>query len=140
MSACASSGHGIGEAFETIRRGDARVMLAGGTESGMHEALVGGFAAMRALSTRNDDPEGASRPFDKGRDGFVIGEGAGMLVLEELEHARARGAPILAELLGYGATADAFHITLPPPGGIGAARAARRAIAKAGLTPPTSTT
>jgi 3-oxoacyl-[acyl-carrier-protein] synthase II len=134
VSACASSGHAIGEAFETIRRGDAHMMLAGGSESGMHEALVGGFTAMRALSQRNDDPPGASRPFDKGRDGFVIGEGAGLLVLEDLEHAQARGAKILAEILGYGATADAYHITLPPPGGIGAVRAARRALTKAGLT------
>jgi 3-oxoacyl-[acyl-carrier-protein] synthase II len=133
VSACASSGHAIGEAFETIRRGDARMMVAGGAESGLHEALVGGFTAMRALSQRNDDPGAASRPFDKGRDGFVMAEGAGVLVLEDLEHAQARGAKILAELLGYGATADAFHITLPPPGGIGAVRAARRAIAKAGL-------
>ncbi len=108
-------------------------MIAGGSEAGIYEPLVGGFAAMRALSTRNDDPEGASRPFDKGRDGFVPGEGAGVLVLEELEHARARGAPILAELIGYGATADASHITLPAPGGIGAVRAARRAIDKAGI-------
>ena len=110
-------------------------MVAGGTEAGIFEPLVGGFAAMRALSTRNDDPEGASRPFDKGRDGFVIGEGAGVVVLEELEHAEARGATILAELVGYGATADASHITLPAPGGIGAVRAARRALEKAGLTP-----
>ena len=135
VSACASSGHAIGEAFETIRRGDARMMLAGGSEAGIHEALVGGFAAMRALSQRNDDPTGASRPFDRGRDGFVIGEGAAVLVLEDLEHARARGARILAELLGYGATADAFHITLPPPDGIGAVRAARRAMTKAGIAP-----
>jgi 3-oxoacyl-[acyl-carrier-protein] synthase II len=135
VSACASSGHAIGEAFETIRRGDARMMLAGGSESGMQEALVGGFTAMRALSSRNDDPEGASRPFDKGRDGFVMGEGSGVLVLEDLDHAQGRGAPILAEILGYGATADAYHITLPPPGGIGAARAARRAMTKAGITP-----
>ena len=95
---------------------------------------------MRALSRRNDDPERASRPFDQGRDGFVIGEGAGVLVLEELEHARARGATILAELVGYGATADASHITLPAPGGIGAVRAARRALEKAGLEPTRSTT
>jgi 3-oxoacyl-[acyl-carrier-protein] synthase II len=135
VSACASSGHAIGEAFETIRRGDARMMLAGGSESGMQEALVGGFTAMRALSSRNDDPEGASRPFDKGRDGFVMGEGSGVLVLEDLDHAQGRGAPILAEILGYGATADAYHITLPPPGGIGAVRAARRAMTKAGITP-----
>ena len=135
VSACASSGHGIGEAYETIRRGDALVMLAGGAEAGIHEALVGGFCAMRALSTRNDDPAGASRPFDEGRDGFVVAEGAGVLVLEDLEHARGRGATILAELIGYGATADAFHITLPPPGGTGAVRAAQRALQKAGLQP-----
>ena len=141
VSACASSGHGIGEAYETIRRGDALVMIAGGAEAGIHEALVGGFCAMRALSTRNDDPAGASRPFDQGRDGFVVAEGAGVLVLEDLEHARGRGATILAELVGYGATADAFHITLPPPGGIGAVRAARRALQKAGPERrPTSTT
>jgi 3-oxoacyl-[acyl-carrier-protein] synthase II len=109
-------------------------MVAGGTESGIYEAIVGGFAAMRALSTRNDDPAGASRPFDTGRDGFIIGEGAGVVVLEALEHAEARGAEILAELVGYGATADASHITLPAPGGIGAVRAARRALEKAGLT------
>ncbi len=132
-SACATGGHAIGEAWETIRRGDAAVMLAGGTEAGIHEELVGGFCAMRALSTRNDDPAAASRPFDAGRDGFVIGEGAGMLVLESLEHADARGAEPLAELVGYGATADASHLTLPAPGGIGAVRAARRALAKAGL-------
>jgi 3-oxoacyl-[acyl-carrier-protein] synthase II len=99
------------------------------------EGLIGAFAAMRALSTRNDDPQGASRPFDKGRDGFVIAEGCGVLVLEELGHAERRGAPILAEVMGYAATADAHHITLPSPGGIGAVRAARRAFAKSGLTP-----
>jgi 3-oxoacyl-[acyl-carrier-protein] synthase II len=134
VSACATGGHAIGEAMETIRRGDADVMVAGGTEAGIFEPLVGGFAAMRALSTRNDDPEGASRPFDKGRDGFVPGEGAGAVVLEELEHASARGATILAELVSYGATADASHITLPAPGGIGAVRAARRALEKAGMS------
>ena len=133
VSACATGGHAIGEASETIRRGDADTMIAGGTEAGIFEPLVGGFAAMRALSTRNDDPEGASRPFDKGRDGFVPGEGAGVLVLEDLEHARARGAEIFAELISYGATADASHITLPAPGGIGAVRAARRALDKAGI-------
>ncbi len=133
-SACATGGHAIGESSEIIRRGDADVMVAGGTEAGIYEALLGGFAAMRALSTRNDDPGGASRPFDRGRDGFVVGEGAGVLILEALEHAEARGATILAELVGYGATADASHITLPAPGGIGAVRAARRAIEKAGLT------
>jgi 3-oxoacyl-[acyl-carrier-protein] synthase II len=134
VSACATGGHAIGESFETIRRGDADVMIAGGSEAGVYEPLVGGFAAMRALSTRNEDPEGASRPFDKGRDGFVPGEGAGVLVLEELEHARGRGVPILAELISYGATADASHITLPAPGGIGAVGAARRALDKAGLS------
>jgi len=133
VSACATGGHALGESSEVIRRGDADVMIAGGAEAGIHEALVGGFAAMRALSTRNDDPEGSSRPFDQGRDGFVIGEGAGVVVLEALEHAEARGAPILAELAGYGATADASHITLPAPGGIGAVRAARRAFEKAGI-------
>jgi 3-oxoacyl-[acyl-carrier-protein] synthase II len=133
VSACATGAHAIGEAWETIRRGDADVMLAGGVEAGIHEAVVGGFASMKALSTRNDDPEGASRPFDEGRDGFVIGEGAGILVIETLDHAEARGAAPLAEIVGYGATADASHITLPAPGGIGAVRAARRALEKAGL-------
>jgi len=132
-SACATGGHAIGESWEIIRRGDADVMLAGGSEAGVQEALVAGFCAMRALSTRNDDPAGASRPFDANRDGFVIGEGCGMVVLEELEHARARGAEPLVELVGYGATADASHITLPAVGGSGAVRAARRALAKAGL-------
>lgn len=135
VSACATGGHAIGEAWETIRRGDADVMLAGGSEAGIFEPLVGAFCAMRALSTRNDDPAAASRPFDRGRDGFVMGEGAGVLVLEALEHAEARGAEPLAELVGYGATADAAHITLPAPGGIGAVRAARRALEKAGLPP-----
>jgi 3-oxoacyl-[acyl-carrier-protein] synthase II len=135
VSACATGGHAIGEAWETIRRGDAEAMVAGGSEAGIYEALVGGFAAMRALSQRNDDPEGASRPFDKGRDGFVIGEGAGALFMEALEHADERGAEPLAEIIGYGATADASHITLPAPGGIGAVRAARRALDKAGLEP-----
>ena len=135
VSACATGGHAVGEAFETIRRDDADMMVAGGAEAGIYEFLVGGFAAMRALSTRNDDPAAASRPFDTGRDGFICGEGAGVLVLEELEHAQARGATPLAELVGYGATADASHITLPAPGGIGAVRAARRALEKAGLSP-----
>jgi 3-oxoacyl-[acyl-carrier-protein] synthase II len=135
VSACATGGHAIGEASEIIKRGDADVMVAGGAEAAIFEAMVGGFAAMRALSTRNDDPEGASRPFDTGRDGFVIGEGAGVMILESLDHAQARGVEILAELTGYGATADASHITLPAPGGIGAVRAARRAMEKAGLTP-----
>jgi 3-oxoacyl-[acyl-carrier-protein] synthase II len=134
-SACATGGHALGEASETIKRGDAEVMIAGGAEAGIFEPIVGGFASMRALSTRNEEPERASRPFDTGRDGFVIGEGCGVVVLESLEHAEARGVPILAELAGYGATADASHITLPAPGGIGAVRAARRALEKAGLAP-----
>ncbi len=135
VSACATGGHAIGESWETIRRGDADVMIAGGVEAAVHEASIGGFCSMKALSTRNDDPAGASRPFDRGRDGFVIGEGAGTLILEALEHAEARGATPLAEIVGYGATADASHITLPAPGGIGAVRAARRALEKSGLAP-----
>jgi 3-oxoacyl-[acyl-carrier-protein] synthase II len=132
-SACASGGHAIGEATEIIRRGDADVMVAGGCEAPVYAATVGGFAAMRALSTRNDDPPAASRPFDAGRDGFVVAEGAGVLVLEELEHAERRGARIYAEIRGYGATADGHHITTPAPGGAGAVRAARRALQKAGF-------
>jgi 3-oxoacyl-[acyl-carrier-protein] synthase II len=135
VSACATGAHAIGEAWETIRRDDADVMLAGGSEAAIHEAVLGGFSSMKALSTRNDDPERASRPFDRGRDGFVVGEGAAMLVLEELSHAERRGAAPLAELVGYGATADAAHITLPAPGGAGAVRAARRALEKAGMAP-----
>ena len=135
VSACATGGHAIGEAWETIRRADADTMVAGGAEAGIREPLVGGFDSMHALSRRNDDPAGASRPFDAGRDGFVPGEGAGAVVLEELEHARARGATIFAEIIGYGATADASHITLPAPGGLGAVQAARRAMRKAGVGP-----
>ncbi len=116
-SACTSGAHGVGEAFRAIRDGYLDAAIAGGTEAGVTPLGVGGFAAMRALSTRNDDPEGASRPFDKGRDGFVIGEGAGILILEEWEQARARGARIHAEMLGYGANADAFHMTQPAPSG-----------------------
>jgi 3-oxoacyl-[acyl-carrier-protein] synthase II len=133
VSACATGAHAIGEAWETIRRGDADRMLAGGTEAAVHEAVVGGFSSMKALSTRNDDPAAASRPFDRDRDGFVMSEGAGMLVLEALESAEGRGAEPLAELIGYGATADASHITLPAPGGAGAVRAGRRALEKAGI-------
>jgi len=133
-SACASGGHAVGEAWEIIRRGDAEMMLAGSAEAAISEPLVAGFAAMRALSTRNHDPARASRPFDRGRDGFVIGEGAAVLVLETLEHARERGAQPLGEIVGYGATADANHVTLPAPGGIGAIRAVRRALEKARLT------
>ncbi len=135
VSACATGGHALGEAWETIRRGDADLMIAGGVEAGIHEATLGGFASMKALSTRNDDPERASRPFDCDRDGFVMGEGGGALILETLEHAEARGASPIAELVGYGATADASHITLPAPGGIGAVRAAERALEKARMDP-----
>ena len=135
VSACATSGHAIGEAAEIILRGDAEMMFAGGSEAPVVEGLVGAFAAMRALSTRNDDPPTASRPFDRGRDGFVIAEGAAVLVLEEASHATRRGAPILAEVCGYGATADAVHVTLPAPGGEGALRAGRRALQKAGIDP-----
>jgi 3-oxoacyl-[acyl-carrier-protein] synthase II len=134
VSACATGAHAVGEAWETIRRDDADIMLAGGAEAAVHEAVLGGFASMKALSTRNDDPTAASRPFDRDRDGFVIGEGAAVLVLEALEHAEKRGVEPLAEIIGYGATADASHLTLPAPGGIGAVRAARRAMEKAGVT------
>ena len=132
-SACASSGHALGEAFEIIRRGDADVMVGGGCEAPVADATVAGFARMKALSTRNDEPAAASRPFDAERDGFVVAEGAGALILEELEHAQRRGARIYAEVMGYAATADAYHITTPAPGGMGAVRAARRALVKAGL-------
>jgi 3-oxoacyl-[acyl-carrier-protein] synthase II len=135
ISACASGAHAIGEAFETIRRGAARIMLAGGAEAPIVPIAIATFNSMKALSTRNDDPAAASRPFDGERDGFVLGEGAGMLVLEELDHARARGARILAELVGYGATADAFHVTAPSEGGIGARRAMELALREAGLSP-----
>jgi 3-oxoacyl-[acyl-carrier-protein] synthase II len=111
------------------------MMIAGGVEAPIVEGLVGAFAAMRALSTRNDDPAGASRPFDRGRDGFVIAEGGAVVILEELGHAERRGAPILAELAGYAATADAVHITLPAPGGVGGLRASRRALEKAAISP-----
>ncbi|HSM04853.1 MAG TPA: beta-ketoacyl-ACP synthase II [Longimicrobiales bacterium] len=132
VSACASSAHAIGEAFRAIQRGDADLMLAGGTESTITPMTLAGFGAMKAMSTRNDDPETASRPFDANRDGFVIGEGAGAVVLESLDHAQARGATILAELVGYGATGDAYHITSPPPDHLGAQEAMRLALADAG--------
>ncbi len=132
-SACASSGHAIGEAYEIIKRGDADIMVGGGCEAPVADAIVAGFARMKALSTRNDDPEAASRPFDADRDGFVVAEGAGALILEELVHAQRRGARIYAEVCGYGATADGHHITTPSPGGAGAVRAVRRALDKAGL-------
>ena len=135
VSACATSAHAIGEATAIIRRGDADVIIAGGTEASITPMGIAGFNAATALSTRNDDPQGASRPFDKGRDGFVMGEGAAVLVLEELEYARARGAQILGEVLGYGSTADAYHITQPGPGGEGSIRAMRLALKEAGLRP-----
>lgn len=135
VSACATGGHALGEAWETIRRGAATVMLAGGAEKAVTPLAMAAFANMHALSRRNDDPPSASRPFDAERDGFVMGEGAGMLVLEEREFALARGAPILAELVGYGATADAYHITEPAPGGEGLRRAMERALRTATLRP-----
>ena len=135
VSACASGLHSIGEAYWVIKRGDADAVVAGGTEHGIVHLGIAGFGAMRALSSNNGDPEGASRPFDKLRDGFVPGCGAGILVLEELEHAKARGAEILAEVSGYGATGDAYHITAPSSDGGGAARAIKIALERAGLNP-----
>ncbi|MGC8989128.1 MAG: beta-ketoacyl-ACP synthase II [Verrucomicrobiia bacterium] len=134
-SACATSAHAIGEAWRTIKMGDASVMFAGGSEATITPLGIGGFCAMKAMSTRNDEPKKASRPFDAHRDGFVMGEGAGVIVLEELEHARARGARIYGELVGYGNTADAHHVTAPAPGGEGAARCMSRALRSAGMTP-----
>ena len=135
VSACASANHSMGEAFEIIKRGDADIMFAGGAESAMCEVIYAGFGNMKALSTRNDDPAGASRPFDKGRDGFVMSEGASVLVFEELEHARARGARIYAEMGGYGQSCDGYHITAPHPEGQGGYRAMRNALASARLDP-----
>ncbi|MHB1844103.1 MAG: beta-ketoacyl-ACP synthase II [Deltaproteobacteria bacterium] len=135
VSACATGNHAIGEAMRTIQYGDADVVIAGATEASITPLGIGGFCAMRALSTRNDAPEKASRPFDRDRDGFVAGEGSGILILEELEHAKRRGAPILAELAGYAATADAYHITLPAEGGEGGARCMKRALADARMSP-----
>ena len=133
-SACATANHAIGEAWRTIKAGDASVMFAGGSEAAVIPIGIGGFCAMRAMSTRNDDPKHASRPFDKDRDGFVMGEGAGVLVLEELEHAKKRGAKIYCEISGYGNTADAHHLTSPSPGGEGAARCMKMALRTGGLT------
>jgi 3-oxoacyl-[acyl-carrier-protein] synthase II len=134
-TACTSSAHSIGDAFRIIERGDADAMIAGGTEAAITPMGVGGFAAMKALSTRNDDPEHACRPFDKDRDGFVVGEGAGILIMEELEFARARGAHILAEVIGYGMSADAFHMTGMAPEGEGCFRAMTAALKVAGIAP-----
>ena len=132
-TACATGSHSIGDAFKIIQRGDADAVIAGGTEAVITPMAVGGFNAMRAISTRNDEPEKASRPFDVDRDGFVIGEGAGIIILESLHHATDRGAKIYAEIVGYGMTADAYHITSPPPGGEGAARCMTLALKDSGI-------
>ena len=134
-TACTTSAHSIGDSFRMIQRGEAVAMICGGTEAAVTPMGIGGFAAMRALSTRNDEPQRASRPWDKDRDGFVVGEGAGILVIEGLEFARARGARILAEVVGYGMSADAFHVTAPPDDGDGAFRVMRNALKDAGIQP-----
>jgi 3-oxoacyl-[acyl-carrier-protein] synthase II len=134
-TACTTSAHSIGDSFRIIQRGDADAMICGGTEACITPMGIGGFAAMRALSTRNDDPQHASRPWDRDRDGFVVGEGSGIIVLEELESARKRGAHILAEIVGYGMSADAFHVTAPAEDGDGAYRVMRNAMRDAGITP-----
>jgi 3-oxoacyl-[acyl-carrier-protein] synthase II len=135
VSACATSAHAIGDAYRTIQYGDADIMITGGAEATVTPMAIGGFANMKALSERNDSPETASRPFDATRDGFVMGEGAGILILEELEHALGREAKIYAEIVGYGATGDAYHLTAPAPDGEGAQRAMKRALKDAGLEP-----
>src|SRR5690606_18240913 len=135
VTACATGSGNIGDAFRMIQRGEAEVMFAGGTEAPITPMGIGGFAVMKALSTRNDEPETASRPFTASRDGFVAGEGAGILVLEEYERARARGARIYAEIVGYGTSADAHHVTAPAPGGVGAIRCMRSALKSAGMAP-----
>ncbi|OJT20785.1 beta-ketoacyl-[acyl-carrier-protein] synthase II [Archangium sp. Cb G35] len=135
VSACATSAHAIGEAWKSIRLGETDAAIAGGSEAGITPLAMGGFSVMKAMSTRNEDPAGASRPFDKDRDGFVLGEGAGVVVLEELEHAKKRGARILAELVGYGANSDAYHVTAPAPEGEGAARCMRLALESARMNP-----
>ena len=134
-TACSASAHAIGDAFEIVKRGAADVMIAGGSEAAITPMGVGGFAAMRALSTRNDEPERASRPFDRDRDGFIIGEGAGVVILEELGHARRRGASIYAEIAGYGMSADAYHMTAPAENGDGAVRVMQAALSQAGVEP-----
>jgi 3-oxoacyl-[acyl-carrier-protein] synthase II len=134
-TACSASAHAVGESFEIIRRGDAIAMIAGGSEAAITPMSVGGFGALRALSTRNDDPAHACRPFDKERDGFIIGEGAGVIILEELEHAKQRGAPIYAEIVGYGLSGDAYHMTAPSEDGDGGRRVMEMAIRKAGIRP-----
>ncbi len=134
-TACSSGAHAVGDAYRTIARGDADVMIAGGSEAAITSMGIGGFAAMRALSTRNDEPARASRPFDKERDGFVMGEGAGILILEELELAKKRDAPIIAELVGYGMSGDAYHITLPSEDGNGGYRVMQNALKDAGVEP-----
>ena len=134
-TACSASAHALGDAFEIIRRGAADVMIAGGSEAAITPMGIGGFGALRALSTRNDEPQRASRPFDKDRDGFIVGEGAGVLILEEYERARARGARVYAEVVGYGMSADAYHITAPSEAGAGAFRVMRAAIESAGIAP-----
>ena len=134
-TACTTSAHSIGDSFRIIQRGEADMMVCGGTEACITPMGIGGFAAMRALSTRNDDPQHASRPWDRDRDGFVVGEGAGMLILEDLESARRRNARILAEIIGYGMSADAFHVTAPPDNGDGAYRVMRNALRDAGIAP-----
>lgn len=135
VSACSTGAHSLGEAWHCIRRGDADVMIAGGTESTITTLSIGGFNSSRALSTRNEEPTKASRPFDKDRDGFVLSEGCGLMILEEWEHAKARGATIIAELVGYAANSDAHHITAPSPEGEGAARCMKLALNSAGLSP-----
>src|SRR5246127_1071022 len=135
VTACATSNNAIGESWRIIKFGDADIFLAGGAEASIVEIGVAGFSAMKALSTRNDEPERASRPFDRDRDGFVMSEGAGVVVVEELEHARARGARIYCEITGYGVSADAYHMTAPPPDGEGAARAMKMALNRAQIAP-----